>query len=193
MKTFKQFLIEHYINVLTPEEKKPYLNDVWDILQKAYERNGGIKGKGFSSKDELLNFPNSMWKLNRQDGKIVNVTVYHGKRGGRKLVAAGVVKEPDTGKTSKLGKEIFNKSRLEDLKTGRCWFEVSHSALQSIKELLGDEFDKYVIPLKTVISLFPNDEIRPTHGNYYEREIGGEFIEKIALGNPKAEKIYIKE
>lgn len=190
--TTLQLLTERYINLFTPEEKSPYLDDVWNILQKSYELHGGIKGKGFSSKEELLNFPNSMWKLNRQDGEIVNVTIYHGKRGGRKLVASGVSKYADTGKTNKLGKEIGQQSRIDDLKTGRCWFEVSHAALKNIKEILGSNFEKYVIPFERVKELFPDDELIPTHDNYYKREIGGDWIEKIAMGNPDAPQIYFK-
>ena len=186
-----ELLSEHYINLFTPEEKKPFLDDAWNILQKSYEIHGGIKGKGFSTKEEFLNFPDSMWKLNRQDGKITNVTVYHGKRGGRKLTASGVIKNDD-GKTNKESKLKGQESRVAELKTGRSWMEVSHSSLHAIIDILGDEWKKYVIPVKEVMKHFPEGEILPTKDGYYKREIGGEYIEKIALGNIDAPKIKLK-
>lgn len=191
MKNFKQFLIEKYINVFTPEEKKPFLDDVWDILQKSYELHGGIKGKGFSDKSELLNFPDSMWKLNKQDGKLVAVSVYHDKRGGRKRVASGVVKNPD-GKTNQLGKAINAQIGVEDLTTGRAWAEVSHASLKQLQTALGDKFWDYVIPFKDVQKKFPNEELIQVDGNSYQREIGGGMVTKIAVGNINAPRITIK-
>lgn len=187
-----ELLTEHYLNFTKIEDKKPYLDQVWNILQKSYEIHGGIKGKGFSSKEDLLNFPDSMWKLNRQGDKITNVTIYHFKRGGnRKLVASGVVKN-ENGKTNQEAKLKGQESRVAELKTGRSWIEVSHSSLHAIIDILGDEWKKYIIPVKEIIKKFPDDEIIPTGNGFYKRVIGKDFIEKVAIGNINSPQIYIK-
>lgn len=179
---FKQYLnllSERYINLFTPEEKKPYVDEVWDMIQNSYSYAGGIKGSGFKSKEDMINnIP--FWKLVKRDGKIVAVRLYKDKD-GRKAVAAAT-------DASKIGSEEYKKISKDDLK--RSWVELSDKALESIKKSLGDEFYDYVIPVSTVMKKLPNDEIHPIDKYYYKRKIGNVWKTKIALGNPKAHKLY---
>lgn len=174
-----ELLSERYINLFTPEEKKPYVDEVWDMIQNSYSYAGGIKGNGFKSKEDMINnIP--FWKLVKRDGKIVAVRLYKDKD-GRKAVAAATDK-------SKIGSEEYKKIGKDDLK--RSWVELSDKGLESIKKSLGDDFYDYVIPVSIVIKKLPDDDIRPIDEYYYKRKIGGEWITKIALGNPNAHKIY---
>lgn len=42
MKLNEIILLEHYVNLLTRAEKEKYADEVWDMLQKAYEPIGGF-------------------------------------------------------------------------------------------------------------------------------------------------------
>lgn len=178
MQTFKQFLNEAYINLFTPEEKREYVDEVWDILQKSYAYAGGIKGNGFRSKEDMIqNIP--FWKLLKRDGKIKSVRMYKDKD-GRKAVAAGT-------DMTKEGIKGYKEISREDLK--RAYVEVSDKALEAIKRMLGDDFMKYAIPVSIVKKKLSDDEIIPIDKYYYKREIGGHMITKIMLGNPNAKPI----
>ena len=171
-------LNERYLNLFTPEEKKPYVDEVWDLIQNAYAYAGGIKGGGFESKEAMIEkIP--FWKLVKKDNKIVAVRLYKDKA-GRKSVASATDK-------SELGSEFYKKISKDDLK--RSWVEVSDKALQSLKKSLGDSFFDYAIPVDIVKQKLPDDDIQPIDDYYYKRKIGNDWITKIALGNPNAKKI----
>lgn len=90
---FKNFINEAFINVFSSEDKRKYVDDVWDIIQSTYSRLGGIKGSGFSSKEDMIaSIP--MWKLVRKNGKIIAVQLYKDTN-GRKFVAAGTDNSPE--------------------------------------------------------------------------------------------------
>lgn len=178
MDSFKKFLVERYINLFTPDEKEPYADEVWDLLQKSYAYAGGIKGSGFKNKEDMIqNIP--FWKLVKKDGKIVSVRMYKDKE-GRKAVAAATDR-------SREGVESYRKIAKDDLE--RAYIEVSDKALESMKKMLGDDFYKYAIPVEIVKKKLPDDEIKPIDKYFYQREIGGEWITKIMLGNPNAKEI----
>lgn len=88
MQTFKSFITERFVNLIGDDEKKAkYADEVWNLLQKSYAPIGGIKGSGFSSKQDMIdNIP--FWKLGVKNGKVVAVIMYKDK-GGRKSVAFG--------------------------------------------------------------------------------------------------------
>lgn len=178
--TTLQLLSERFINVFTPEQKKPYVDEVWDLIQDSYAYAGGIKGSGFNSKEDMMNnIP--MWKMVKKDGKIVAVRLYKDTQ-GRKAVASAT-------DTSREGVKAYREVTKEDLK--RSWAEVSDKALHSLKKSLGNDFEKYIIPISVIKKKFPNEEIRPVGDNFYKREIGGEWITKLAVGNPDAKQIKI--
>ena len=86
MDTFKRFLEERFVNLLHDDPRKhQYANEVHGMLQKAYEKIGGIHGSGFRDKHDMIkNIP--MWKLKKKGGKIVSAVFYKDKD-GRKSVA----------------------------------------------------------------------------------------------------------
>lgn len=175
-----ELLTERYINLFTPEEKEPYVDIVWNLIQNAYSYAGGIKGSGFNSKEDMVNkLP--MWKLAKKDGKVVAVRLYKDTQ-GRKAVASAT-------DTSRKGTTSYREITKEDLK--RSWSEISDKALHSLKRTMGDEFEKYIIPISMVKKKFPNEEIRPVGDNFYKRFIGGEWITKLAVGNPNSKKITL--
>lgn len=47
MVSFKEFLLnESYKNLTSREEKEKYAEEVYSLLQSAYSKIGGLKGKG---------------------------------------------------------------------------------------------------------------------------------------------------
>lgn len=72
MISYKEFLTENFKNLFVKDKSKRliYIDEVWDILQSSYADNGGIKGKGFSSKQDIIdNIP--FWKLFTRNNKIL--------------------------------------------------------------------------------------------------------------------------
>ena len=86
MKRFDQFISERFVNLIGDnQDKERYVDEVWDLLQKSYAGIGGIKGTGFSSKQDMIdNIP--FWKLGVKKGKVV-AAVFYKDKGGRKSVA----------------------------------------------------------------------------------------------------------
>lgn len=180
MKTLKQFINERYINLFTPEDKEPYVDEVWNILQAAYAYTGGIHGNGFQSKERMINeIP--FWKLNVVDGKVVAVRMYKSSD-GRKAVASATNQSPE-------GKKAYKSITKEDLK--RAYVEVSGQALVSFQNLLGDDFYKFTVPVDQVIKKLKNDHIEPLGDYFYKREIGGVMHKKIMLGNINSNPIKV--
>lgn len=171
---FKKFLIEHYLNLFKEEDKKLYADDIWNMLQNAYRYIGGLKGSGFSSKDEMIKKIH-MWKLNRRDGKI-NAFILYKDSNGRKLVAIG------TDGTEQ-GKEDFKKMFKEELVQNRAYGEISHSVLKLAFKILGDELFQHLVPSDEVSKIL-GKEISKTDAFKYKRNIGGDEIEKIMYGVP---------
>jgi len=177
---FKQFINEHYLNLFTPEEKAPYADQVWDLLQATYAYAGGIKGSGFKSKEDMIqNIP--FWKLTTKDGKVTTCRMYKDKE-GRKGVAAGTDGTRDSVKA-------YREITKEDLK--RAFIELSGKALNSLQKQLGDDFYKYDIPVKIAQQKLPDDELIPIDDYFYQRDIGGEMVTKVMVGNPNAKKITV--
>jgi hypothetical protein len=88
MLSFKQYISENFKNFIGPKSKsdrEKWSDQVWDILQKSYAPIGGIKGSGFSSKQDMINnIP--FWKIYTKNDKVVAAAFYKDK-GGRKSVA----------------------------------------------------------------------------------------------------------
>lgn len=164
---FNQVLFEHFVNVTTPEEKAPYADLVWDILQQAYGAIGGFKGA--ANAEELVHTP-GLWKLSRRKGKIVAVALYKDMY-GRKAIAFGTDGSID-------GKRDFYNLRDEDLKLNRMWVEASGA----IEKVLVKANAK-PIPAKYASALTGKEilEINPD-GYHYTRLLQGHPHEKIIFG-----------
>ena len=162
-----QQLIERVINLFTPEQKAQYADEVWDILQKSYEKVGGFKSA--ADVDELIN-QTYLWKLVRRDGRITSVNIYSDKH-GRKSIASGT-----NGSTQ--GKLDYMKTKDEDLKLGRCWAEVSGPVERMLKKAgatpISNQFAG-VLTNKDIVELSPD-------GYHYTRHIAGELHEKVIYG-----------
>ena len=62
MVSFKEFLNESYKNITDHSEKEKYAEEVFNLLQRAYAKIGGLKGNGFQSPEDMIEkIP--FWKL----------------------------------------------------------------------------------------------------------------------------------
>lgn len=180
----EQALTEHYLTCFNADEKEPYIDTIWDMMEKAYAPIGGIKGL---TKDELLS-DDIIFKLVRKNNKIVACQIYNTKQGGRKMIG-GCTDGTDEGKKALYQMMAEDVKRIER----NSWAEVS-GALEHIflfklgavpipvdmaKKILADKG-------KRIISTDPD-------GFHYTREIGGTPIEKIMFGNVPAKYRNIKD
>jgi hypothetical protein len=179
MDTFKKFLLQEKIDNFfldDTEQREKFIDQVWNIIQASYAKIGGVKGNGLNTKEQMINqIP--MWKIYRK-GNMVKIVVFYKDKNGRK----GVLTATDG---SAEAKEYLKKIIKDEFKTERSWKEVSHSMLRFIKTLYSEqELNDIAIPVETVVELLPDDIIVPTGKYTYTRNIGGEEIEKMALGSP---------
>jgi len=193
---FSKILNEKILNFFQndKDEKREYVDDVWDILQYAYKEIGGIQGSGFANKEDMVNeIP--MWKVIKEKGKVEAVILYKDKN-GRKLVAAGATKTGKNALKNGLKKEIE-----------RSYFEVSSKFYFFLRRLFGDsEIKKYIKTADEAEELLKKPITRwedlsssiqkdyadePWKNNFYGRKIGGELHAKLMIGTP-GEKIKSK-
>jgi hypothetical protein len=165
---FKEFLIETYINVIRPEDKRKYASQVWDILQNSYATLPG----GFATAatvDELIE-KSWMWKLVKKNDKIVAVQIYKDQY-GRKGIAVG-------SDGSSVGKYELTKMVIDDIKLNRSWAEVSGAP-----EHIMTKFGASPIP-NTLAATLTGKEILSLNddGFHYTRLIAGKPYEKIIFG-----------
>jgi hypothetical protein len=141
---FKQFINETIDNLFITDidKRKEYVDQIWDILQHSYVKIGGIHGKGFNSKEEMISdLP--LWKVYRKGDKVKAVLIYKDKN-GRKAVASGNDGESDT-------KKFFAKMKQDEYKTGRAYGEVSDNALFFIIKNRKMDILKDIIPYKEAV------------------------------------------
>ena len=151
MVSYEEFiLLETYLNIFSSVEKKKYVDDVWDILQKSYQSIGGIKGNGFENKETFISkLP--FWKLLRKDGTIVAAIIYRDKE-GRKIVAVAT-------DGSKEGKAGLIKMFKEELELKRSYFEISGPLLKYLYNTLNKEFLlSHTVPFKYVVAILSDDK-----------------------------------
>lgn len=189
MHSFKDFLIqESFLNLLHQheEQKHEHAKHVFDMVQKAYERIGGIHGSGFKSHEDMVkNIP--MWKLHRDsEGKVRGVALYKDK-GGRKRVAMA----SDGTDEGKKGLANIIKS---DITQKRSHAEISGPSLSFHKKQLGD-LKPHVLTHEQAQKMMPGEKLGKPHPDdpellnhpelkhhFYTRDIGGETHTKLMLG-----------
>jgi hypothetical protein len=187
MQKLNSYITERYVNLFSRDvdQRKQYVDDVWELLQTTYAKIGGIKGSGFESKEAMIQkIP--LWKLVRKDGKIVAGSLYKDKD-GRKRVASFTDRSPEGIKAlASIMKEDF----------GRAYFEISKGSLKLAVDSVGYDFIlQYAKSIDEVKKLLPKDEIRlpPSDDShvqkfgklrnyFYQREFGGSWETKIMLG-----------
>ncbi len=179
-------LNERFINALDVKTKKLYVDEVWDILQKSYAPIGGIKGDGFSSKEDMINnIP--FWKLAKKDNKIIAASLYKDTN-GRKRIASG------TDGTAE-GKQAFVQISKDDLNQERAYSEVSGPSLSFIKKRFTGDLTKYLVKPQDAAKILGKEitypvpssdkelELHPEFKDYfYQRNIGGHTHTKLMLG-----------
>lgn len=181
-------LNETFINVFSTEEKKKYIDQVWDILQASYAKIGGIHGSGFESKaDMIATIP--FWKLVKKGDKIVAVALYKDKN-GRKRIAAGTDGSDE-------GKAAFASISGEDLSQSRSYSELSGPSLSFVMRRYKGDFKKHLISPKDAEKIAKDTLIYPVSDQdaevlshpelkdyFYQRKIGGQLHTKLMVGTP---------
>lgn len=183
----KDAVSENFKNLFRPDDKKKYVDEVWELLQKSYASIGGIKGSGFTSKEDMM-FKIPFWKLyTNSNGKVVAVVMYKDKE-GRKSVAVGT-------DGSEEGKKYLRIIKDQDLMMNRSYQEVSDRMLSFIVKTTPD-IRKYCIPFNDVVAIVNEPIMKPDDDDpevlkhpdlkefFYRRNIGGEWKTKLMIGTP---------
>jgi len=199
---FTKYISETYINFIgssdsTLENKKKWADRVWDMLQRAYEDIGGIKGSGFNSKEDMIdNIP--FWKIFHRGEHLIAVVMYKDTR-GRKVVALGTDR-------SKQSKKVLSNIFKEALKVS--YGEYSGKLLSAIAKNVSYEklepylldplyvqklLDKEIYPPDpeklNILDLETYNKFPKLHKYFYMRDFNGKSYLKICLGTPE---LFIK-
>lgn len=192
---FKQYIKEGYSNFIGKSslaDKQKWADRVWDMLQAAYDDIGGIKGSGFSNKEDMINnIP--FWKIFHRGEKLIAVVLYKDTN-GRKLVALGTDK-------SNAAKKILSNIFKETLKVS--YGEQSGKLLNLVVKSVSYErlepfllepiyvqklLDKQIyppIPKKlNAMDAETYNKFPKLHKYFYMRDFGGKSYLKICLGTP---------
>lgn len=190
----KTTLFERIINLFpnNTAEKEKYADEIFNLIQKAYQSIGGIAGNGFKNPQDMIdNIP--FWKFTIRDGAITSVIMYKEKNGRKRVVGAtdGTVR----------GKNDFIKLSNEEVATNRSWGEVSGAVLAVMNKR--NDLSKIAIPVEKAQELMPDDILkRPPEDDphiikfpklkdfFYQREIGGQWHTKLAIGTPNKKITY---
>jgi len=180
---YKEFLIEKVLNLHSPEERRPYAEVVWDMLQRSYKKVGGFKSA--ADVEELINEP-GYWKLIKRDGRITAVNIYKKSRKSQNLkVIASATEtgsyqspEGEKYKATVQGLSDYEMIKKGDIKTKRSWAEVSGPAEAFLERggatPIPNRFAEFLTG-KKILEL--NDD-----GYHYTRLIQGEPKEKAIYG-----------
>ena len=164
MTKLASLITEKYVNIWDNENKRKYIDVVYNMIQNSYKDIGGYP----DSKEELIN-GSMLWKMVKKNGNVVAVRIYKDKL-GRKAIALAT-----DGTT--LGKSQVMKIIEDDIKLDRSWSEVSGKMETILKKKgavpIPNKFAKQLLN-KDIISLNPD-------GYHYTRLIGGSPKEKIIL------------
>jgi hypothetical protein len=177
----KELLTERILNLHTPEERAKYADQVWDLLQKAYQKAGGFKSA--VNKEELINNP-GYWKVVKRGDNITAVNLYRKipQTNTFKIYASGSQAELDPDKqeyrATEQGKRDYINIKKADVTQKRSWAEVSGSPEAFAKRLgakpIPNKFAAYLTG-KEILELNPD-------GYHYTRLIQGEPYEKAMYG-----------
>ena len=177
---FDNFLPEH------KKEKTKNAENVHAMITKAYADQGGIKGNGFASPEDMVHHI-PMWKLHHSNGKLNAVALYK-DREGRKRVAMASDGTPE-------GKKAAGDMVISDLKQKRAHMEVSGKSLSFMKKHINildhvhpyNFVEKYHANNGEKISRPKDDDPEVVRhpelkDHMYVRKIGGHPHTKVMLG-----------
>lgn len=189
--TFKEYrvLSESFSNFLPSdtEKKTKHSKAVFDLVQKSYADQGGIKGSGFSSPEDMVkNIP--MWKVAKHEETIHAVALYKDTQ-GRKRVAMASDGTPK-------GKSAAGEMMTADLRQKRAHMEISGKSLSFVKKLIDLKDHAHSFESAQAFHKSRGDEVtRPAEDDkeavrhpdlkehMYVRQIGGQSHTKIMLGH----------
>ena len=199
---FKKYISETYSNFIgssdvTLENKKKWADRVWDMLQRAYEDIGGIKGSGFLNKEDMIdNIP--FWKIFHRGEHLIAVVMYKDTR-GRKLVAIGTDRSQQSKKIlSNIFKEALKVSYGEysGKLLGAIARNVSYEKLEPylldplyVQKLLDKEIYPPDPEKLNIVDLETYNKFPRLHKYFYMRDFNGKSYLKICLGTPE---LFIK-
>lgn len=173
MKTFKEFMSERVVNLFDDKDKLKYADEIWTKLQKSYEPIGGIRGSGFTSKEDMIKNI-KLWKVVRRGDEITAGRMHKDSKGVRKSVAAFTDGTPQ-------GKDDLVMLIKGDLKVSVV--EVSGGLIKFIKRRIPEVYNKFRVPSSKVSKII-GKEVKIIDEYTYSRKIGGTDTEKVLLGTP---------
>jgi hypothetical protein len=177
----KELLTERILNLHTIQQKAQYADEVWNLLQKAYQKAGGFKSA--VNKEELINNP-GYWKVAKRGDKITAVNLYRKvpQTNTFKIYASGaqsaLAPDKQEYRATEQGKRDYINIKKADVTQKRSWAEVSGSPEAFAKRLGAQPIpNKYATYLtgKEILELNPD-------GYHYTRLIQGEPHEKAMYG-----------
>lgn len=189
MQSFSSYLAEAFVNLLPHHEdqKHAHKKEVFDLVQKAYESQGGIHGNGFKSPDDMVKNIH-MWKMHKKDGKVKAVTLYKDSGNGRKRVAVAT-DGSDEGKTA------ASKMMTDDFTRSRAHAEVSGKSLSFLKKHVNVKDHAHSFEYAKAYHAKAGDHVeRPADDDpevvrhpelkdhFYVRKIGGQNHTKLMMG-----------
>jgi hypothetical protein len=185
---FVDFLAETVTNLLPHHTKlkEKHAEQVHGLLHKAYEHIGGLHGNGFKDHHDMVKNIH-MWKVHHTAGHVHAAVMYKEKH-GRKMVAFAT-------DGSDKGKAALAKNLKHDIVHKKAHMEVSGPALHFLKKQIPD-IHKHVMSHADVKKVNPGEKIRKAPADdpeiarhpelkkhFYQRQIGGEWHTKLALGS----------
>lgn len=192
---FKKYVREGYSNFIGKSSlpnKQKWADRVWDMLQAAYDDIGGIKGSGFSDKEDMIdNIP--FWKIFHRGEKLIAVVLYKDTN-GRKLVALGTDKSSAAKNIlSNIFKEALNVSYGEY--SGKLLSTIVKSvSYEGLEPFLLDPIyvakllDKQIYPPiaanLNAMDAETYNKFPRLHKYFYMRDFAGKSYLKICLGTP---------
>ena len=175
MKLTELYLTENFKNLFIAADKKKYAQEVFDLLNTAYQKAGGMKGNGFQSPEAMVKaIP--FWKLYLKDGKVLTVMMYK-DRNGRKLIAMG------TNGTHEAKKVLIDTLKQE---FRRSYTEISGPTLLFMMKNYAELYKDFRIPNTTMLKVLGADDVKlpekDDDGYKYLRKLEGGWVEKVAVG-----------
>lgn len=183
-----RYINEVFHNFLPSDthKKKAHAEEIYGMLQKSYADQGGIKGTGFDSPDDMVkNIP--MWKVSKKNG-VVNAAALYKDTSGRKRVATTSNGTPE-------GRKAAGDIVMNDLKQKRAHMEISGKSLSFVKKLMDLKPHLHSFESAKKFHESRGDEItRPSDDDkevvrhpelkehMYSRIIGGQHHTKVMLG-----------
>jgi hypothetical protein len=154
------------------EKKKAHSKEVFDLVQKSYSDQGGIKGSGFSSPDDMVkNIP--MWKVAKKDGKITSVALYkdtHGKKHAGEMMSSDLRHNRSHMEIS--GKSLSFLKKTTDITPHLHTFD----SAKKFHKSRGDEIFRPSDDDKEVVR---HPELKD---HMYSRMLGGQLHTKVMMG-----------